>query len=122
MKTLLEYYNYFFYTVLFRQFSIYVGNDAGPPTPFDVSKYSLCAKMCGRQSRSRALYNCVSQPRGRHVAVQMDFNDDPLIFCEIEVYSQPAAGMTLPNNLLVYCKTKYGICVTSNSLCIISQI
>ena len=78
-----------------QYFSIYIGDD--PPSPFDVSRYSLCAKVCDKQSRRRVLYNCVSRPNGRYVAVQMDDPEDSLMFCEIEVYSYPAAGKSLQN-------------------------
>ena len=82
-----------FFSGKLQYFSIYIGDD--PPSPFDLSRYSLCAKVCDKQSRRRVLYNCVSRPNGRYVAVQMDDPEDILMFCEIEVYSHPAAGKTL---------------------------
>ena len=73
-----------------RQFSIYVGNTNGPSTPFDVTKYEVCAKMCHEQLNKGKYYSCKETIRGRHVAVE--HHQISLSLCEIEVYTDAIEG------------------------------
>ena len=67
-----------------RNFTIYVGNNDGPSTPFDPSTYQVCAYMCHNQTKRRRYYTCNIKLYGRHVAVWNDV--DILSLCELEVY------------------------------------
>ena len=76
------------------QFSIHVGNNNGPSTPFDAAKYAVCAKVCRKQIDRKKYYSCKGQMTGRHVAVARDVNESTILtMCELEVYTEA-----------VYCK------------------
>ena len=64
-----------------------MGNNGGPSTPFDASKYTVCAKMCNEQLNKGKYYSCKGTIGGRHVAVAR-YVTAPIYqtLCEIEVY------------------------------------
>ena len=65
-----------------------MGNNDGPSTPFDVTKYEVCAKTCHEQLNKGKYYSCKGAIRGRHVAVAR-YVTAPIYqtLCEIEVYT-----------------------------------
>ena len=69
-----------------------MGNNDGPSTPFDVTKYTVCAKMCNEQLNRGKYYSCKGTIRGRHVAVSRHATASiALTLCEIEVYTDAIA-------------------------------
>ena len=79
-----------------KQFVIYVGNNAGPSTPFDAAKYTVCAKMCNQQLHKGKYYSCKGKIKGRHVAVYIYASGAKIItLCEVEVYTDAIVGKYL---------------------------
>ena len=74
-------------------FFVYVGNNDGPSTPFDATKYTVCAKVCQEQLNKRKYYSCKGSMKGRHVAVSIYASGSiPLSLCEVEVYTEVVKG------------------------------
>ena len=79
--------------VWLTDFKIYVGNNAGPSTPFNASQYEVCAMVCDTQSTGGHVYTCHTRPSGRHVAIaHYHTNVVALYLCEVEVYPEILNG------------------------------
>ena len=73
-----------------------MGNTDGPSTPFDASKYKVCAKMCNEQLDKGKYYSCKGAIKGRHVAVARHVSaQNSQTLCEVEVYRDTVKGECL---------------------------